>query len=432
MAEVRLVAVSGPSEGKEFELSGAATVGRDQSAGIVIDDAEASRRHASVSVEGLAVTVEDLGSTNGTFVNGQRISAAQTLSQGDKLRIGTTVFEVQVAADDEVQATRVGTALPDLDDIQVTAPRQVPDFAKDPPPEDVIISDRGPLLPNPPVAPDAAPPEPPPFAAPAPLAATNAPPPSSTPPPSFAPPPPAAADPFAGPPPSAAAPPGAGAPPPAPAFGGPPPPPYGSQPAPYGGGGPPAAPGSGYPAQLEIDYPQNGIARWRVFFQGWLAIPHFFALFFVAFAAYFAFVGVWFSIVFTKKYPPGLFNFITGVLRWSSRVSGYVYLMTEQYPPFSTADEPYPIRARFQYPQNGIARWRPFFQGLLAFPHFVVLYFLAIGAGLAFVFAWFVILFTGKYPPGVFNFIAGVMRWQTRVSAYMMLMTEEYPPFELA
>jgi hypothetical protein len=112
-------------------------------------------------------------------------------------------------------------------------------------------------------------------------------------------------------------------------------------------------------------------------------------------------------------------------------VSGYTYLMTEQYPPFAMGDQPYPVRARFQYPDGGIARWRPFFQGLLALPHFFVIYFLGIAAYIAHIVAWFSILFTRRYPPGIFNFIVGVQRWNTRVIAYALLMTEEYPPFSL-
>src|SRR4051812_42090905 len=127
MSEIQLAVLDGPDAGKEFDLSGATTVGRDPSAGIVIDDPESSRRHASLSVEGSTVTVEDLGSTNGTFVNGERLTAPRELSGSEKVRVGTTVFEVRVGAEDP-QATRAGTSL-DLDDLQVTAPRQVPEFA---------------------------------------------------------------------------------------------------------------------------------------------------------------------------------------------------------------------------------------------------------------------------------------------------------------
>lgn len=197
---------------------------------------------------------------------------------------------------------------------------------------------------------------------------------------------------------------------------------------PYGGGGLPAG---AYPINLELDYPQAGISRWRPFFQGLLAIPHYFVLFFVLIGVYFGFIVTWFSILFTRRYPQGLFNFTAGALRWMNRVNGYTYLMTEEYPPFTLDEAPYPIRTQFQYPEAGISRWRVFLQGIMAIPHIIVLYFLAIAAYIAFIVAWFSILFTRNYPPGVFNFIGGVLRWQTRVGGYYLLMTEEYPPFSL-
>jgi pSer/pThr/pTyr-binding forkhead associated (FHA) protein len=438
VADVQIVIVDGPNAGREFELSGATVVGRDQSAGLVIDDPEASRRHASLSVDGETVTVEDLGSTNGTFVNGARISGSKQLAGGDKVRIGTTVFELRLPQAEEPdvsdQATRMGTALPDLDELQVTAPRQVPDFAKEPEPP---AAEPEPPTPEP-VAPE--PVQPTAAGIPQPPAPTNAPPPSAgapggaggppggaagPPPPPGGPPPPAA-----GPPPSAPPPP-APAPPPPPAAA--PPPPVGApagaySPAPYGGG---ATSTSDYPINVEADYPQNGITNWRPLVHWLMAIPHFIALFFVFIAAYFAFIGVWFSILFTRRYPPGLFNFLTGAMRWGNRVSGYYYWMTEEYPPFSLDEAPYPIRSRFTYPEAGISRWRAFFQGFLAIPHFIVLYFLGIGAYVGAVIAFFAILFTGQYPPAVFNFMVGVMRWQTRTFGFVLLMTEEYPPFSL-
>lgn len=248
MADTSIVIVQGPNEGREFEMSGAVVIGRDTSAGLVIDDAEASRRHASVSLDGSELKVEDLGSTNGTFVNGTRISEPTTLAQGDKLRIGTTVFEVHVAApaEEEVQATRLGTALPDLDDLQVTAPRQVPDFAKEEEPAAAAEPEPEPTAPAPdPVAPG--PIQPTAAGIPQPPAPTNAPPPSSgppggvppgppgggaaggpPPPPGGAPPPPSAPPPSFAPPPAAA--------PSAPPAGFAPPPPPGAPPAPYAGG----------------------------------------------------------------------------------------------------------------------------------------------------------------------------------------------------
>jgi hypothetical protein len=200
-------------------------------------------------------------------------------------------------------------------------------------------------------------------------------------------------------------------------------------PVPYGAG---ALATSSYPATFEADYPANGIARWRALFQGYLAFPHLIVLVFVGLAAYIAwFIASW-AIVFTRRYPPGMFNFIAGTLKWANRVNGFTRLMTEQYPPFSLDDEPsYPIRTQIAYPEQGIARWRPFFQIYMALPHIFVLWFLAAAQGIAFFIAALAILFTRSYPPGLFNFIVGVTRWQTRVAAYVFLMTEEYPPFEL-
>jgi hypothetical protein len=105
--------------------------------------------------------------------------------------------------------------------------------------------------------------------------------------------------------------------------------------------------------------------------------------------------------------------------------------MTQEYPPFSLDEAPYPIRTRFTYPEAGISRWRVFLQGIMAIPHFIVLYLLAIGAYVALVIAFFAILFTRQYPPAVFNYLVGYLRWSTRVWGYTLLMTEEYPPFSL-
>jgi hypothetical protein len=204
----------------------------------------------------------------------------------------------------------------------------------------------------------------------------------------------------------------------------------GEPPAPYAPS--PVAAGS-YPATYEADYPQGGIARWRPFLQGWLLpIPHWFALFFVLIGAYVAIIISWFAVLITGTYPRGLFDFIAGALRWTNRVNGYTYLMTEQYPPFSMGEEPqYPIRSHFAYPEGGIARWRPLVHWLLAIPHLIALYFLAIGVFVVYVIAWFTIVFTGTFPAGMFNFMVGVWRWNTRAVAYYLWMTEEYPPFGL-
>src|SRR5215211_1128960 len=118
MADLQLIVVDGPNTGTEFDISGSSVIGRDPSSGIVLDDAEASRRHASVSAAGDTITVEDLGSTNGTYVAGERIQGSRQVTSGDRIRIGTTVMEVRVAAPapavgvppeaEDPQATRIG------------------------------------------------------------------------------------------------------------------------------------------------------------------------------------------------------------------------------------------------------------------------------------------------------------------------------------
>jgi hypothetical protein len=196
-------------------------------------------------------------------------------------------------------------------------------------------------------------------------------------------------------------------------------------------------PPGAYPAGFEAGYPQGGIARWRPFLQGAffavLAIPHFIALFFIWIGAFFAWIAAFFAILFTGRYPRGLFDFLAGTMRWSFRVIGFTYLLTEAYPPFSFDEEPgYPIHVPVEYPPDGeIARWRPLVHWLLAIPHLIIVYFLAIAAFVVFIVAWFSILFTRTWPPSMFNFFAGYMRWNIRVIAYYLWMTEEYPPFSL-
>ena len=95
MAEVQLVIVDGPNAGREFGLSGAITIGRDPSAGIVLDDPEASRRHASMTLEDDVVTVEDLGSTNGTYIGSQRVTSPVPVALGTSVRLGKTIVELR-------------------------------------------------------------------------------------------------------------------------------------------------------------------------------------------------------------------------------------------------------------------------------------------------------------------------------------------------
>jgi hypothetical protein len=137
-------------------------------------------------------------------------------------------------------------------------------------------------------------------------------------------------------------------------------------------------------------------------------------------------------ILFRQKYPRWWFDWNLELLRFTNRVCVYVGLMDDRYP---STDEQQSVRLELPYPdaKNGLNRWLPIVKWALAIPHFIVLFFLSIGAFFAVVGAWFAILFTGRYPRGLFDFLVGVGRWQNRVAGYaFLLVTDRYPPFGFA
>ncbi len=136
-------------------------------------------------------------------------------------------------------------------------------------------------------------------------------------------------------------------------------------------------------------------------------------------------------IIFQQRYPRWWFDFARELTRFGARVGAYAALITDQYP--STVEEQ-TVHLDIDYPEvkTDLNRWYPLFKWLLAIPHYIVLAFLEVGAFFAVIFAWFAILFTGKYPRGLFDFVVGVGRWQLRVAAYAwLLVTDRYPPFSL-
>ena len=136
-------------------------------------------------------------------------------------------------------------------------------------------------------------------------------------------------------------------------------------------------------------------------------------------------------IVFRQKYPRWWFDWNLELLRFTNRVGAYLALMSDRYP---STDENQYVELGFPYPdaRAGLNRWLPLVKWLLAIPHYIVLFFLYIGAFFAVIAAWFAILFTGRYPRGIFDFVEGVLRWHNRVVGYTYtLVTDEYPPFRL-
>jgi hypothetical protein len=137
-------------------------------------------------------------------------------------------------------------------------------------------------------------------------------------------------------------------------------------------------------------------------------------------------------IIFRQRYPRWWFDFSRELARFGYRVAAYFFLLTDQYP--STEDEQ-AVHLEIDYPdvKADLNRWMPIFKWLLAIPHYIVLFFLAIGVLLAWICAWVVILVTGQYPRPLFDYIVGVGRWILRVEAYaVLLVTDQYPPFSLS
>ena len=135
-------------------------------------------------------------------------------------------------------------------------------------------------------------------------------------------------------------------------------------------------------------------------------------------------------ILFRQKYPRWWFDWNLQLLRFSNRVTAYLGLLDDRYP---STDEEQAVHLDLPYPDaRQLNRWLPLVKWLLAIPHYIVLFFLAIGAVVAVIVAWFAILFTGRYPRGLFDYVVGVIRWSNRVTGYaMVLVTDEYPPFSL-
>ena len=144
------------------------------------------------------------------------------------------------------------------------------------------------------------------------------------------------------------------------------------------------------------------------------------------------FVGPLLMILFRQKYPRWWFDWNLELQRFINRVSTYLALMNDSYP--STDDHQW-VQLDYAYPDaaTDLNRWLPLVKWLLAIPHYIVLFFLEIAAFFAVIVTWFAILFTGRYPRGIFSFVEGVFRWHNRVAAYaFVLITDRYPPFRLA
>ena len=204
---------------------------------------------------------------------------------------------------------------------------------------------------------------------------------------------------------------------------------------------------SSYPVQFDVDFPARPLDRFTTFFRIFAAIPILIVLGLLsswtldrdnhsttttlASGAGLLFLPLVLMILFRQKYPRWWFDWNLNVLRFSNRVTAYLALLDDRYP---STDEEQAVHLNFDYPDaHQLNRWLPLVKWFLAIPHYVVLLFLGLAAVGAVIVAWFAILFTGTYPRSLFNFVAGVLRWSNRVTAYaFLLVTDQYPPFRLS
>jgi Domain of unknown function (DUF4389) len=186
-----------------------------------------------------------------------------------------------------------------------------------------------------------------------------------------------------------------------------------------GDGAPPGGAGH-YPLTFSVDYPERKLNRLSTAFRIFTIIP-------IAILV----IPVLLMLLFRGKYPRWWYDWNLQLSRLTNRIAVYFALMDDRYP---STDEEQAVHLNFPYPdaQHDLSQGLPLVKWLLAIPHYIVLIFLTIGALLAAIFAWFAILFTGRYPPSVFEYIEGVIRWHNRVAAYaFLLITDRYPPFSL-
>jgi hypothetical protein len=187
--------------------------------------------------------------------------------------------------------------------------------------------------------------------------------------------------------------------------------------------------GGGTPVRLDVEYADK-LSRLLIFVKWLLAIPHFIILYVLLLIMYVITVIAFFTILFTRKYPQGMHNFSVGVFRWQSNLLAYVLLLRDEYPPFSWEDGKYPVSMEIDYPAE-LNRWAPLYKWLLVIPNILVLAIVGIVAYILIFVGWFAILFTGKLPRGIFDFIVGWMRWTMRANGYTYLLRDEYPPFSM-
>jgi uncharacterized protein DUF4389 len=184
-----------------------------------------------------------------------------------------------------------------------------------------------------------------------------------------------------------------------------------------------------YPVTFQADYVERR-SRLTTFFRWLLVIPQLIVMYLYGLVAGLVVIVAWFALLFTGRYPQGMYDFVAGFIRYSTYVNGYYYLLCDPYPPFSGDPAAgYPVRLEMGPPKESYNRLKVLFRIILAIPVLLITYAMQIVAGIGSFIAWFAIVILGRQPRGLQDMIALGVSYQQRAYPYFALLTEDWPPF---
>jgi hypothetical protein len=183
-----------------------------------------------------------------------------------------------------------------------------------------------------------------------------------------------------------------------------------------------------YPVTFECDYVEKR-SRLTTFFRWLLAIPHLIVVTFYGLAAAVVVIVAWFALLFTGRWPRGMYDFVAGFWRYATAVYGYWYLLTDAYPPFGPDVDAYPVRLNVGPPKDEYNRLKVLFRIILMIPVYIIAYAMSIVAQVGSFLAWFAIVILGRQPKGLQDMTVLGLSYQQRAYTYMSLITEDWPPF---
>ena len=185
-----------------------------------------------------------------------------------------------------------------------------------------------------------------------------------------------------------------------------------------------------YPIVYSADYEGEGRSRLSVFFRYFLLIPWAIVGVFYSLAAFLAVFVAWFAIVFTGRYPQGIYDFVAGFVRFAARVNSFGYLLTDEFPAFNgQPDDAYPVKVGIPEPLPLYSRLKTLFRLIVGIPVWLLNYVMGVILAVISFLAWFVLVFTAKLPEGFYGPMRAALAYQTKATGYFCLLTEEYPPF---